>query len=108
MASQLIPRTTRTPRAVVLTGSVRVRRTLARASYVLRYAHISDWRGHMTQTPMRLSTRVTLHRSWLAALALAMTAGAARADHSPHAISIADARALPLGSVVTLDGSVST
>lgn len=43
------------------------------------------------------------------ALPLAIAAGPVQAKpSSPHVISIAEARALPLGTVVTVDGSIST
>jgi DNA/RNA endonuclease YhcR with UshA esterase domain len=43
-----------------------------------------------------------------ALLVVLSTFGAAAAQAAPHAISIAQARSLPLGTVVTVDGSVTT
>jgi len=44
----------------------------------------------------------------LLSLSLALAAGEVRAAHGTHVISIAEARHLPLGTVVTVAGSVST
>jgi hypothetical protein len=54
----------------------------------------------LSRPPLRLLNAVLL--VFVAAF------GAASAQGAPHAISIAQARALPLGTVVTVDGSVTT
>src|SRR6476659_10047686 len=54
----------------------------------------------VSRNPLRLLTA--------ALLVVVSTFGAVAAQAAPDAISIAQARSLPLGTVVTVDGSVST
>ena len=54
----------------------------------------------LSRPPLRLLNAVLL--------VFVVAFGAASAQAAPHAISIAQARALPLGTVVTVDGSVTT
>lgn len=55
-----------------------------------------------------VAVRVQTSCMWLMVSVVAVSAGVARAEHGAQVISIADARELPLGTVVTVDGSVST